>query len=326
MVKAEEFSTYRSVRLHATALDGEMAIEMSRHPIVCARLIAPLPEMAARFLIGSERQTPLYLGPPFNLGDGSFDETGRFFIELDPTASAAVIAHNVGFACIPIEACFEGMEVTLQPWQTVRGRLLKNGKPAANEKVVATCLQLPYASIRLAGENFVTQTDTAGRFIFDHTLPSGRLTLVAFEQIEKTFAIPEGKTTDVIFNCVGKEIEGALIYVGPEQIDWSAAHCCLIACRAAPEPQALDNLPGADDDEECYGLDIDSHGMFTAPLIPQGSYKALLTCVAIENALEPSGQPGQILTFSGNIVVSAGERPEKFHVMLTKEEQGIDEP
>jgi hypothetical protein len=326
MVKEEQFSTYRSVRLHAAALGGELVIEMSRHPIVCARLIAPFPEMAATFLIGPERQTPLYLGPPYNIADGSFEETGRFFIELNPAASAVVVVHNIGFACIPIAACFEGMEITLQPWQTLRGRLLKNGKPAANEKIVATRLELPYASIQLAGENFIAETDAAGRFIFDHTIPSGRVTLVAFEQIQKTFAVPEGKTTEINFDCVGKEIDGSLSYVGPERIDWSVSRTYLFACCAAPEPQAFDNPPDDRDDEECYGLDTNSNGTFGAPMIPPGSYKLLLTCAAIEDAVEPPDQPRPMLTFSGNIVVSAGEKPEKFHVMLTKEEQTIDEP
>jgi hypothetical protein len=128
MVKAEEFSTYRSVRLHAAALDDEMIIEMSRHPIVCARLIAPLPEMAASFLIGPERETPIYRGPPDNFADGSFEETGRFFVELDPAASAIVVIHNIGVACIPIAACFENMEVTLQPVANLAGSVAQKWK------------------------------------------------------------------------------------------------------------------------------------------------------------------------------------------------------
>jgi hypothetical protein len=100
----------------------------------------------------------------------------------------------------------------------------------------------------------------------------------------------------------------------------------LFACCAAPELQALDNPSDDRDDEECYGLDTNSNGTFGAPMIPPGSYKLLLTCAAIEDAVEHPDQPRPMLTFSGNIVVSAGEKPEKFHVMLTKEEQTIDEP
>jgi hypothetical protein len=204
--------------------------------------------------------------------------------------------------------------------------LLKNGKPAANEKVIATRVELPYASIHLAGENFTVETDKGGRFLFDHTLPSGRVTLVAFDQIQKNVSVRAGITTDITFDCAGKEIKGSLMYAGPEQIDWSAGHILLLAHKAAQPAPALDNLPDDTEDEECYAVEIDSDGTFSAPMIPPGNYKLSLRCGVVPDAVKSTHLAVQPLTFSGNIVVSAGEKPEKFHVMLTKEEQTIDEP
>jgi hypothetical protein len=186
-------------------------------------------------------------------------------------------------------------------------------------------VELPYASIQLAGENFTVETDTNGRFVFNQTAPSGRVTLVAFEQIEKTFAIRETKPTEIIFDCAGKEIEGSLRYAGPEQIDWNVCRAVLFACRAPRELQPFDNLPDENEEEEWYTIETGANGAFGAPMIPPGNYKLVLTC-AIENTVENGHDPGHLLTFSGSIVVGAGETPEKFHVMLTKEEQPIDDP
>src|SRR5213075_37687 len=111
-------------------------------------------------------------------------------------------------------------------------------------------------TLRLAGENFTVETDAEGQFTFNQTLPPGRVTLVAFDQIQKCFVVRAGKPAEVIFDCVGKEVEGALTYAGPEEIDWSTGRIVLLACRGAQAPAALDNLPCDVEDEECYSIEM----------------------------------------------------------------------
>ena len=324
MIKTGDGAAARTTRSRS-ATWGEVSITMPQNPTISARLVAPFPELAATLLVGPERAPSLFRECDSLRANDTCDAAGVFIIERDPDVSAVIVDHDLGYACIPIAGCFDGMEVTLQPWRTLRGQLLKNGKPAPHETVSAASAAFPCARLPLAGESFTVETDVNGRFAFDQMLPAGDVSLVAFGQIQRTFPVKMGKPTEVVFDCTGKEIEGALSYTGPEEIDWNVARAMLLACRGAREAVALDNVADDTDEEESYAVEIGPEGTFSGKLIPAGEYFMIVMCSVIGSRNEEQ-QGSQLLTFSGNIEVSPGTGQEKFHVMLTKEESTIDEP
>lgn len=315
IVQSSNYPTYRSPKLQVASLKGRFEVQMFNSGEIRGKLHAPYPELARVFFIAPTMQG----GIEFN-DDArrtryrSCDSDGTFRIDPWAGATALVFVHDFGLACVPLVACGEDVEVTLQPWQRLRGTLLKNGKPAAKEKVTATRVQLPFATVPLDSHCFTVETDKDGRFVFER-IPAGQVELVALEQIKRPFTVQQGLTTEIVFDCRGKEVAGRLRY--SQALDWAPEHTTAGLMR---EPTGLELNLGLDlppTDEECqrnyYQLDVAPDGTFARALIPVGDYT-----VVVSNDTDPN----HWLNLNAKIRVLDVEEPQRFEIVLRDEEAG----
>jgi hypothetical protein len=226
-----------------------------------------------------------------SLGDGTFSTTA-------PSGPATIIAaHELGCGAMPVNGWTNGTAVQLRPWATVRGRMLINGKPAANRNVVAVFCNFFNSSARMYLRNFEATTDVEGKFVFDR-LPAGVIDIAqkadigggrsAFSHWSSFVADATLPANDVVYDLVGADIRGTFVNAEPQApLDWRGMKIVggLRAKSAAPINEFAPMAGGAPArSPQIFALSIDGDGKFSADAIPPGDYELNVTCMELDRA------------------------------------------
>ena len=110
------------------------------------------------------------------------DEQGQFLLPEDDSVQAVVIVHTDGFASLAPGELRKAGVARLDAWATVRGVLLKNGQPLANEELGLTGNYGSNNPITLDGRAFRAVTDSDGKFEFAKA-PPGPLRILRFQSV-----------------------------------------------------------------------------------------------------------------------------------------------
>jgi hypothetical protein len=153
------------------------------------------------------------------------DETGRFSFAPDPDAHTVVAAHALGFGRAHLAGTNRLLEIRLQPWGRVEGRLQLRGESNAGREVTLYDGSVSFYRGPIA-LSYYAKTDDKGNFVFEK-VPPGDFDLfyvaglgIPFSQ-ETPVEIKPGGTTRVQMISTGRKLVGRFVAPDAEQtIDW----------------------------------------------------------------------------------------------------------
>jgi hypothetical protein len=247
-------------------------------------------------------------------GDGSFSTAA-------PNGAATIIAvHELGCGSMPVNGWTNGTVLQLRPWATARGRMLINGRPAANRKVAAVWCNFFNSNARMYLRNFEATTDVEGKFAFDQ-LPAGVISIVqkadiggghnAYSHWASFVADATLPQTEVVYNLVGVDIRGTFVNADAP-VDWRGVNVVggLVSKSAAAVNEFAPMAGGTPAQiPQIFALTIEGDGKFTADAIPPGDYELTVMCMEQNRPrAQFSGKlmvpPGAGLLDIGNVVVT----------------------
>lgn len=99
------------------------------------------------------------------------DPEGRFSFPPQLDDGGVYVAAEGGFASAKVSKLRTESKITLQPWAKIKGRLIRNGKPVANENLSIKVMFNPSSGEPMLNLQHRVTTDDEGRFQFDHVPP-----------------------------------------------------------------------------------------------------------------------------------------------------------
>jgi len=153
------------------------------------------------------------------------DEAGGFSFVPDPDAHTVVAAHELGFGRAQLAGANQLLEIHLQPWGRVEGRLQLRGDSNAGREVTLYDGSVSFYRGPIA-LSYYAKTDDKGNFVFEK-VPPGDFDLfyvaglgIPFSQ-ETPVEIKPGGTTRVQMISTGRKLVGRFVAPDAEQtIDW----------------------------------------------------------------------------------------------------------
>lgn len=287
----------------AEQAEQQFAIRLQRSSEVSGRVVYPdgKPATGAFVILNLfEDSYWLYSGKPnggMHCPRTTTDVQGRFALKMHPLAVRLLVVAEEGCSQWIVDQPRQDTLV-LQPWGTIEGVVMLQGKPAANETVVLW----PGPALEAGGVSGIEQqqtvvTDAEGHFRFervaaspvrvDHVKrrPDGSTTTAHRQRIE---ALP-GQTVQVQLGGTGSTIIGRLELSQPiPDFDWQTAPQYLIAKMDFP-PLPQSGPPGTrahiaymneqvrrNDLRLPLGLPLAPDGRFRIEDVPAGDYQLLV--------------------------------------------------
>jgi len=204
------------------------------------------------------------------------------------------------------------IDVVLEPWGRVEGKVMVGEKVGANERVSITSFSNDEAQEKMVNQSLETRSDNQGRFAFEQVLP--RMTLLSYSinsssgQHTSMSPIPAvkvnpGQTTRLELGRTGRPVIGRLAI--PETIKAQSENHLWGSIAYSPRPpKPLEVLTVEErrrwTQEErmtsrSYGLAIQPDGSFKAEDVPPGRH--LVQAVLY---LARSSRPGPRKPFARN--------------------------
>lgn len=217
--------------------------------------------------------------------DGSFEATPP------QRTSAIMVVHEFGCGSASTIGWTNGTTIQLRPWVSLRGRMVINGKPAANRLIAAVLCSVFNTNTRFYLRNFDATTDAEGKFVFDR-LPAGVIDVVqkvqmadggqAFSHWSSFVADASLPATEVVYNLVGRDISGVLTDGEGHPVDWHGLNIFAMLTPTQSNHAIDEFVPmagGAPGRPAQYFVPvIDGDGKFSAEAIPPGEYALLVNC------------------------------------------------
>jgi hypothetical protein len=183
-VQAEDYAT-RGVSVELTNSRVSTVVELDRTAPFEGIVIAPTgqPAYRAKVLTFTKEKQFVMMEPGGKIQnfDGlPVDDTaknGGFSVGPDRNAESLLIVHELGISQVLLVGWTNETRVQLRAWVAVKGRMLINERPAANEMIVASALRTPGAQWSVSLSKFETQTSATGNFFFEG-LPPGEVRLM----------------------------------------------------------------------------------------------------------------------------------------------------
>ena len=226
----------------------------------------------------------------------STDANGKFVLAAAIDPEGLIVIHAQGIAMLSKAELPAGGNVTLQPWGSVKGKLMNGSQPSANEPVVILNEIIHYLD---DGRNFgffsfriQTTTDAEGNFFFDK-VPPGACT-IASEQTARLLSdttpltVTAGATSEVTLGGSGRAIVGkATVAATAGSIDWQNVPVHLQMKldnipTSRPKREdfptleafaaASDNFFHSYEKQNRFGTVCASDGSFQIPNVPAGTY------------------------------------------------------
>lgn len=249
-------------------------------------------------------------------GDGSFATVAP------PAATAIVVVHELGCGSAPIIGWTNGTAIQLRPWVSLRGRMIINGKPAANRLIAAVLCRFLNGNARFYLRNFDATTDAEGRFVFER-LPPGVIDVVqkvelagggqAFSHWSSFVADASLPATDVVYDSEGRDLSGTLIDNKGQPVDWRGLIIDgrLLPTKSSPALDEFAPLAGGAPGRppQYFVVSIKADGKFSAEAIPPGEYNLQVNCMKqgrwIQQApVKITAPPGEGALSLGRIAIS----------------------
>jgi peroxiredoxin len=216
---------------------------------------------------------------------------GSFVVPRIPGISLLYVAHDEGFCEFNLGQAQSPVSIHLLPWGRIEGVVTLEGKPAAHEKMAPLRESAPgVPSLGLSPGTFQTESDSEGRFVFEH-MPPGEVqvcrlvhsTYYAAQYVE----IAPGKTTVIQYGFNGRLLKGHLVASdSTTNLNWQGGRGFELSTRSGlPEPP-----PGEDPanwerrywqsavgkqrlrEIHRFGLVIEENGDFRIDDVPPGTY------------------------------------------------------
>ncbi len=228
------------------------------------------------------------------------DANGRFALPAANNPHGLIVVHDQGFAELSPVQSDTTLQVTLQAWGRVEGRVVLESKPIANERVVAYNHTAAYSE---AGRRFTyltyhfeTTTDSQGRFSFEKVPPGSckvfRQKLISrtgFESHETPVAVKAGATAQVTLGGTGRPVIGKAVLPGVSTpIPWQTVAVRLSSKRdgvpsvrpnradftsRAAYIAAAEQFFTAAQAARRFGVMCDADGAFRLSDVPSGTYE-----------------------------------------------------
>ncbi len=160
------------------------------------------------------------------------DSAGKFSIAPAVDPQGLIIVHDEGYAEVAPADLGAATNIVLQPWGSVKGRLMSGAQPVANKRVVARNQVLHYSDtgrrFGFVTFNFETTTDDGGNFSFDKVPPGSckvfqeqETSGIWLESHDVSVAIKAGAVTEVALGGTGRTVVGkAILNSATGSIDW----------------------------------------------------------------------------------------------------------
>jgi hypothetical protein len=229
-------------------------------------------------------------------------EDGKFSFLGQLDSYIVVALHDEGYAQLTDEDFgINPVDVILQPWGIVKGKLMIGTKPGANEKI-SLSFDLPLNQIGVRFYNsYDTVTDDKGNYIFERVSP-GQVRIYHWiknaegkssSTLAKSIEVKPGKTCEVTLGGTGRPVIGKLKL--PDNI------------KNTKNPHTLQSVEAGSPDSPYHylSLKLESDGSFRIDDVPAGDYK--LVYQAYETSA--SGQVGKLLGFIPNYSFKVPEIP-----------------
>ena len=264
----------RSAR-EETRRKRQMAKLTAAHPPLEGILYLPGGEVAAGASV-------LLAGPGEGaiLGDRKFEHTGRstvvqtseegkFTIPHVPRARAWVV-NEEGIAEIKMDEAKSPISVRLAPWGRIEGKLIRQGKTLAREKVsILNPVREDRGGLSLSLDFFRAETDSEGRFAFEN-LPPGEAQicrLIGNRYYEGVFVdVAAGKTTAFQHRFDGVTVKGRLVAPNAETT-WKSGRAFNFY-RKADATQSAGKKPVSN-----FPVVLAENGEFSVESVPPGVYE-----------------------------------------------------
>lgn len=156
------------------------------------------------------------------------DQTGKFSLPPAVDPEGVIAIHDQGIAQVSFSELAGNSNITLQSWATVKGKLVLESKPVANQEIALFNQDMHYSKTG-SGFPFLTvsletTTDTNGDFVFDK-VPPGPCRVFqrvnGFASYQTSITANTGGVTEVILGGAGRSIVGkAVLTSATEPPDW----------------------------------------------------------------------------------------------------------
>ncbi|HXJ60076.1 MAG TPA: M56 family metallopeptidase [Verrucomicrobiae bacterium] len=243
------------------------------------------------------------------------DDAGAFVLPSVPEDLALVVTHVDGFLATTYGEVGRAREVRLQPWGTVRGRVLVDGQTKAGLYVMLQCLlwspqmgwHLNYHASTARDGGFVFTNVPAGEYKLCRWLtPPGQTGRSITESHPMPITVKAGEVLEVQYGGGGRAVIGQAISDKVDQtVDWlSDDHLLVLKQPPAPAPVNIDQFATASAYRKAYDatfgtvklqearaarlyqLEFERDGSFRAEDVPPGTYDLRIR-------LTNPGQPGE---------------------------------
>ena len=177
------------------------------------------------------------------------DAQGKFGLPKRTEAYRVLLVHNSGVASVDHETLIRNQgKVVLQPWATVTGTLVVDGKPLANQRISLQVNTLNWSYRRFTPHidiDFAVNTDANGVFRFEKVppLPARVYHSPSGELLQRLTAISceSGKTSSVKLG-EGQTVTGSLILT--DQYDTGKLSISVVpVVPSVPYPEELEDSP-----------------------------------------------------------------------------------
>lgn len=211
----------------------------------------------------------------------STDKRGRFWIPSQHEGFSVVVIDRRGYAQASQKELILSDRLVLQPWGQIKGQMVFDGQPIANQNVrLQVDQKLGRAKIYL---RYDTKTNSSGQFQFNQ-VPHGEVAvgrLVEFRRARsgvetmdhnKTIKIRPAGISQVIIGSSGWPVVGKLTVPGHPGFNFENYFVYGFLEREFKHAGKLMGLTGFSK-YETYAIAVDPDGSFRLADIPSGRYK-----------------------------------------------------
>jgi hypothetical protein len=319
-VQAEGYGSYQSPRLTRESALSFYDLALERQEPFEGVIVAPTGQLAsgARYFLCTEltevtftpdRQFFTRSRPPSVCGTNAV-----FRLWPESAGHSILVAHDLGYAFVPLAGWKNGGTIYLKPWARLAGRVFINGAPAKEQRVALQGGDHALGRTKMTLLNFETTTDREGHFAFEN-VPAGEVYLawmlpianmrLMYSHRTLLFADP-ANNAEVTVNLAGRNLVGAFAPQTSQPIDWKKLRVFgFIYSKPSEVPLELwrpDLGVAASGHSQLYPLLVDDDLNFKATAIPAGDYTIRLTAYDTPE----TGQP-QNFNFQSAIRIPGGE-------------------